>query len=295
MAMLISLFTVAIKKRLIAKISLFIIGLLLFGCLSQKTQPSEKLIIGVVSYERGIDFVDKYYDFKDYLGSQTKTFVELEPTFNERQAIDRIERRVWSIIFAPPGLAAIAIDRQGYVPIFPLAGKNLHRSVILVREDSNLFDLEDLSETIFALGQRGSATGYYLPLYDLYGLTLAEARFAPTPRTILRWLEEETIDAGAISIEKFNFHQDEFTTPFRIIHQTRAVPSGSVLINPDLDPKLQEKIKTVMKQAPNSLTQEIGYLPHSRVPDYQQLIIFVNKVRPLENKLDELPAVLTKD
>ena len=284
-----------LHKRIFSKILLFILGLLLFACPAQSPEPLEKLIIGVVSYEKVTDFVDKYYKFQEYLAAETKTFVELEPTFNERQALERIERRTWSVIFAPPGLGAIAINQQGYLPIFPLAGKDLQRAVIVVKDESNLQKLQDLSQKIIALGQRGSATGYYLPLYDLYGLTVNQVRFAPTPKTTLKWLEEGLVDAGALSKEEFNRYRTEFTTQFRILHETRLIPSGIVLVNPDLNPQLQEQIKTAMKQAPPSLTQEAGYLPDEPIPDYEQFIILVNKVRPLENKLDQQPAILTKD
>ena len=293
--MLVSLFLLIIDKRIISGVLLFILGILLFGCLAQPIETREKLIIGVVSYEQGTYLVEKYQDFQDYLAAETKTVVELEPAFNERQVIARIERREWSIIFADPGLAAIAIEGQGYIPIFPLAGNNSQNSLIVVKDDSNLQDLVDLSQKTIALGQPGSATGYYLPLYDLFGLTLAEVRFAPTPRTILQWLEKDVIDAGAISGDKLNLYRSEFTTQFRILHQTRLIPSGSVLINPDLDPQLQEKIKTVMKQAPTFLTKDIGYLPHAPVPDYQHLISLVDQVKFLESKLNDRPVILTKD
>ena len=284
-----------LHKRIVSNILLFILAILLFACLEPPSEPLEKLIIGAVSYERGNDFVNKYYGFQNYLVTETKTIIELEPTFNERQAIERIERRIWSVIFAPPGLAAIAIDREGYIPIFPLAGQNLHRSVIVVKADSNLQQLRDLSNKIIALGQRGSATGYYLPLYDLYGITVNRVRFAPTPKTILQWLEDDVIDAGALSKEEFDLYRTDFRNQFRILHQTRLIPSGSVLLNPDLDLKLQEKIKTVMKQVPTLLSTEVGYLPNSPAPDYKQFIILVNKVRPLERKLNKEPVVLTKD
>ncbi len=284
-----------LHKHVFSKILLFVLGLLLFACPAPPKEPLEKLIIGVVSYEGASDLVNRYYNFQDYLAVETKTVIELEPSFNERKAIDRIERRVWSIVFAPPGLAAIAIDRQGYIPIFALAGRNLDRSWIVVREDSNLEKLEDLSEKTLALGQRGSATGYYLPLYDLHGLTLSSVRFAPTPKTVLNWVEEQNVDAGAISREQFNKYRGEFLTRFRVLHQTRLVPSGVVLINPDLAPKLQNKIKEAMKQAPTYLTKDAGYLPHAPVPNYQNFITLVNKVRPVEKKVDKQPAVLLKD
>ena len=47
----------------------------------------------------------------------------MEPAFNELKAVEQIERGVWSIVFAPPGLAAIAMSKQQYIPIFPMQGE----------------------------------------------------------------------------------------------------------------------------------------------------------------------------
>lgn len=282
------------SRRILTKISLFIFGLFLCACL--QAPPSgvvKKIIIGVVSYEKATDIIEEYQEFRDYLSKETKTFVELEPTFNERQAIEQIERQTWSIVFAPPGIAAIAIVRDGYLPVLPLAEGNTRSSAIVVRADSDLQELRDLSQKKVALGQRGSATGYYLPLYDLFGLTLKEIRFAPTPRTVLQWLEEGSIDAGALSTQQLELYREDFNTEFRILHETRSVPSGLVLVSADLDPELRSRIKEVMRNAPAELTQKAGYVTNTEVPDYLQFIILVNKVRPLESKLNQQPVVLT--
>ena len=44
----------------------------------------------------------------------------------------------------------------------------------------------DLNGQAVALGQPGSATGYYFPLLNLYGLTLSKIRLAPTPKQALQ-------------------------------------------------------------------------------------------------------------
>lgn len=286
------------SDRILRKILLFVLGfilsLFLFACLDRQERTAiEKLTIGVVSYERATDIIQQYRDFQNYLSRETATFVELEPTFNERLALEQINRQAWSIVFAPPGLAAIALERDGYLPLFAMTNDNIRQSVIVVREDSDLRTLGDLSQKTLALGQRGSAAGYYLPLYDLFGLTLQEIRFAPTPRTVLKWLEDGEIDAGAMSKSYFNLHRPDFTTNFRILHESRSIPQGLVLISGDLDRDLSTQIKTAMQAIPENLAEKTGYLPDAPVPDYEQFIILVNKVRPLETQVNQKPAVLT--
>jgi phosphonate transport system substrate-binding protein len=71
------------------------------------------------------------------------------------------------MVFAPPGLAAIAISQEQYFPLFPLEGIENVRSAIVVREDSSIKTLAELQDKAIAFGQPGSATGYYLPIYNL--------------------------------------------------------------------------------------------------------------------------------
>jgi len=275
-----------------------LISFLLVGCRSKENVNPNKLTIGVVSYERGTGTVEQYKPLQEYLAEQTNSVVELEPAYNELQALEQIQRNNWSIVFAPPGLAAIAIGQELYIPIFSRERiSSLERSVIVVPQASSAQNLVDLSNKIVALGNPGSAAGYYLPLYDLYGLTLAEVRFAPTPKTILEWLSQEQVDAGALSEGDFEQYSQEFqSTDFRILHQSRWIPPGVVLLGPTLERNRQEHIIEVMKNAPSSLIGDAGYVPTTEVPDYEQFIELVEKVRPLETQVQETPAVLiTKD
>ncbi|NJP09637.1 MAG: phosphate/phosphite/phosphonate ABC transporter substrate-binding protein [Leptolyngbyaceae cyanobacterium RU_5_1] len=273
------------------------LGLLLVfvfsGCSQPRSGPVERWIIGLVSYDTGAQSLDKYQNFKEYLGKQTHKIIELEPALNELQAVQQINNKTWSIVFAPPGLAAIAIAKNQYTPIFPLQGLNNLRSVIVVRDDSPSQAIADLANKVVALGQPGSAAGYYLPLYDLYGLTLQEIRFTPTPATILEWLSQGTVAAGALSEDEFRKYRYQFgTTKFRILRTSRPVPVGVVLVAPTVNLNEQEQIKATMSQATASIVEDAGYLPSAKVPDYTQFIKLVEKVRPLEAQVKKKPAVL---
>jgi phosphonate transport system substrate-binding protein len=269
----------------------------IFGCAQQSEPSLEKLTIGLVTYDQGVNSTEEYQNFQTYLETQTRAYIELEPAFNELTAVEQVKRQTWSLVFAPPGLAAIAIQDGKYLPIFPMQGRqgliNI-RSVIVVRQDSPIQNLSQLSNKIVALGKPGSATGYYLPLYDLYGLTLSELRFAPMPKTGLEWLDKQEVDAAALSENEFQQYQKDYPTKFRVIHSTRFIPPGVVVLSSTLDSKQQQKIIEAMKQATPNLARDAGYIPNAIAPNYEQFIELVNKVKPLENKLRQKPAVLVK-
>jgi phosphonate transport system substrate-binding protein len=217
--------------------------------------------------------------------------IELEPAFNEVKAIEQIRRRAWSLVFAPPGLAAIAISTAQYLPLFSLEGVNNSRSLILLRQDSPIKKLADLSGKVIALGQPGSATGYYLPLYNLYGLTLADVRFAPTPKTILEWIEKKQVTAGALSLAEFERYRSDFETKFRILHSDR-VPPGAILVGPMVERNQQEQIRKALKSASPSMSVAAGYLPNAEIPDYKSFIKVVQRVNSIAKQIQKKPAPL---
>ena len=277
------------------KLSLLVSAILL-GCSSTSQISTEKLTIGVVAYGNEVRSVDKYEPLQRYLATQTNSIVELEPAYNELQALEQIQRQRWSLVFAPPGIAAIAIKEQQYLPLFPLERVgSRERSLLVVKKDSQIKDLVDLLHKKVALGQPGSATGYYLPLYDLYGLTLAEVIFAPTPRQVLRLLQDGKVDAGALSEAEFQTYRSEFQTEFQILQKSRLIPSGLVILSPTIERNQQENIINSMRNASASIVSDAGYVVDAQIPEYEEFIKLVEKVKPLEKRVRQTPAVLTID
>lgn len=259
----------------------------------EKSNQKLELVTGVISYGEEKQDQEKFTNFARYLGEQIKSIIQIEPTFNEKLAIDRIQNHAWSLVFAPPGLAAIAIANSQYLPIFPLETNDNIRSILIVRQDSPIKQLKDLQGKKIALGQEGSATGYYFPLYNLYGLTLAEILFAPTPKTVVEWVQQGLVAAGAISLEEFNLYKSKLDVRLRILFtDSQNVPSGSVLISPQIDQSRQQLIQKYMRDAPPTLIQEVRYLPNSTPPNYDYMTFVVKRVTSIATKLYSKPVRL---
>lgn len=277
---------------------LLLLHLLLITACAVKSIPSqgEELIVGMVSYDEGTKAINRYTNFNNYLSEKTGAVVRLEPTFNENIALDRIRSRTWSLVFAPPGLAAIAISQDQYQPLFPLEGVNDLRSILVVNKDSPIRKLRELQDQTLVLGQPGSATGYYFPIYNLYGLTLSEIMFAPTPKTALEWVAQGKAAAGALSKEEFDLYSQLRQSQFRILYtDPHYVPPGVVLIGPTIEGNRQEQIRKVMSEAPSALAQEAGYVPNGSLPNYRYMIAVVERVRAIfadEPKYGAIPSRL---
>ncbi|AUS99586.1 phosphonate ABC transporter substrate-binding protein [Nostoc sp. CENA543] len=272
-----------------------LLGLAVARCSSNSTYQG-RLTIGVIDYDGDAEVINRYAKFKRYLAEKTKASIQLEPTFNENKAIERLQAQAWSLVFAPPGLAAVAIARSQYVPIFPLLGVNNLRSVFVVPKDSPINDLKQLQGKTVALGQLGSATGYYFPLYNLYGLTLAEILFAPTPKTLLEWVTEGKVAAGAISLAEYSLYSPPSTQRgLKILYtDPHYVPPGAVLISPGVGSDRQALIRKVMGEFPGVSAQEVGYVPNGQIPDYQYMIDVVERVQLIATELQNKPVHLFK-
>ncbi|AFZ20123.1 ABC-type phosphate/phosphonate transport system, periplasmic component [Allocoleopsis franciscana PCC 7113] len=276
------------------RLFLWQIVLLLTACKTAETSKLGKLSMGVVSYGEDDRSIEQYSPLVDYLQAQLKTIIELEPAYNEIKALEQIKRKNWSLVFAPPGLAAIAIFEEQYSPLFPLEGVEKMRSLIVVREESPFKKLTDLKNQTMALGQPGSATGYSLPLYNLYGLTLAGVRIAPTPKTILEWIDKKEVAAGALSLADLERYRQNFKqTNYRVIHSS-SVPPGAIIVGPMVELYQQERIRKTLASASQNTIQAAGYLTNSRVPEYKALMEIIAKVRPLAGKIKDKPVYLHK-
>jgi phosphonate transport system substrate-binding protein len=270
---------------------LFLILIFAVGCQTETSAPGN-LSIGVVSFGESERSLGQYSKLEETLGRELKSIVNFEPTYNEIKAIAEIKQKRWDIVFAPPGLAAIAISQSKYVPLFPLEGGLKNRSVVVVLKDSPLQNIRELAGKTIILGQPGSATGYYLPIYNLYGLTLSEVRFASTPQAVLKALANKEVDAGAMSLAEFNQYRADFSTiRFRVLfNDAHEVPSGSVLVSPDLDSSERDSIKKVLSEVSPAIAASAGYITNAPPPDYQYLIKVVERVAPIAERIKQKPA-----
>lgn len=258
-----------------------ILPLLLISCNSIPEQGYNKYSIGIISNNNS-NSLDKYDEFKKYFAIQTQSLIEFEPAFNEIKALEQIAGKKWDLVFAPPGLAAIAISEYNYQAIMPLEGRDKTRSVIVVKNDSLFQTRKDLAGKKIALGQKGSATGYYFPLYNLYGLNISKIQ-APTPKKVLQWLDNKEVNAGALSLEEYNLYRRQFPpNSFRILYlDQHNVPSGAILISDHIERNQEGQIIIALTRTPSFVSASAGFLTTEKLPDYSYLINVIKRVREI--------------
>ena len=272
-------------------ILLIIVIFTISACDRSEEIPLTRLSIGVVSYGSNQKSLQKYNDFKNYLGTRQNSAIELEPTYNEVRALTQIANKKWDLVFAPPGLAAIAISQYNYEPLVPIEGIDKTRSVIITKSDLEAQNRQDLAGQTIALGQKGSATGYYLPIFNLYGINFKEVVYASTPEDVLELLNNNKVTVGALSLEDYNVLKRNYkANQFKIIYLDRHdVPPGAVLISDRLERNQQEQIRTALIETPSFIASNAGYLTSEELPDYSYLIKVIERVQEV---LEESPMIL---
>ncbi|MCM1982702.1 phosphate/phosphite/phosphonate ABC transporter substrate-binding protein [Lyngbya confervoides] len=264
------------------------------ACGNQAKSPSQ-LVVGVLSYGEGATSLEKHDGLKAHLAQSLKSIVQLEPALNEVQAIQQISQKSWDVVIAPPGLAAIAISQAQYSPVMPRVGANQEqRSILVVRQESPAKTLDNLGNQVVALGQEGSATGYYFPIYNLYGLTLSQVKFAATPKQVLEWVDKGEAEAGALSLQEFDLYKQEFDRDrFRILFRdSHPVPAGSILVSPNLSEETRQLLVKSLEKSPLQVLEDVGFAPNAAPPNYDYLIRVVKRVRPIAQRIRQQPAPL---
>ena len=222
--------------------------------------------LGIINYENDDKSLKQYEGIKQYLASELNSSIEIEPAYNEVRALQQISTKKWDLVFAPPGLAAIAISRYDYEPIMPLEGRDKTRSVIVVNQNSPYQERKDLAGKKITLGQKGSATGYYLPLYNLYGLSFSEINFAPTPQNVLQQIYEGKTAAGALSLSEYNRYRRDFApNSFRVLYLDKHnIPPGAILVSDRIERNQEAQIISKLTATPSFISASAGFLPKQK-------------------------------
>lgn len=275
------------------RILLIMVVLALTACDRPQATKISKYTLGVVGYGDNEQSLKQYAEFQTYIGTRLNSLIELEPAFNEVKALEQISNNQWDLVFAPPGLAAIAISQHDYKASVPLEGQDKTRSIIVAKNNLPFQKLQDLKGKTIALGQKGSATGYYLPIYNLYGINFQEVQYAPTPQDILQRIEDNQVTVGALSLGDYNrLKQDYAPNTFKVVYlDQHDVPSGTILISDRLERNQQEQIIIALLETPSFIASSAGYLPNEPVTNYDYLITVIKRVQEI---LSKSPTALQK-
>ncbi|MFY8147893.1 MAG: phosphate/phosphite/phosphonate ABC transporter substrate-binding protein [Prochlorococcaceae cyanobacterium] len=278
-------------------------ALLLAACGGQPAQQArlcgdnEQLRVGYVGAEEGRGQAGQAVlpdpeisRLRDLLMAASRCEVLLEPVASPEQARVHLTRSSWDAAFLPPGLAALALERAGddrYNLVRPLGRRGNSRSQLLVRQDSPYTSLAQLRGARLGLLPQGSLTGFYLPLYNLHGLTLASVHYALGYDELL-----EQLRAGKLDVIPWDAALPDPGPDVRRLHEDiHVIPLGALVLSQSLvaadhQPFLRS-LDASASQLPANLSYVAGALPEPQ--ELRRLRSVVNSVESWKLPLEGQP------
>jgi len=166
-----------------------------------------------------------------------------------------------------PGTGLLLADRAGARPLLltERSGAREYRSVIFTRRDSGITNLSQLLGKTIAFQSPSSTSAYLVPAMALREQRLpmslmvsplegADAGsvgyvFANTDANLAAWVHKRLVDAGGFSDQDWDQLQrvsEAFRRDLVVIHTTDPVPRAMELVNGNMSPAVEARLKEVL-------------------------------------------------
>ena len=269
---------------------ILLIAFSLYGC--GTIDEPKILTLGIVHYQPPGKSSIQLEDIAGELKKQyPNTQIRISSTTNYDKGIKIIcngefNNSKWDVVFAlSPVVSAKALE-CGYEPLYQAYGGGTYYSVLFVRKDSKIEDLEynNLDKVSLALNQINSASGFYLPIYKLWNKTLNKILFVGDYDLIMDLVKKNPNVIGAIPSPIFASNSLYPVGTFKEIARSSEIPKGLVLINSKMKPEQKLKIKQSLdsisiEKIPKGSNNESIYNPKDITQsDYKELKEIIAKV-----------------
>ena len=265
--------------KLITAIGLFGLSLSLLSCeqadipetisteVSESITANEKITLGDIS-NKPFKKIQSYQPLADYLANNLKELgikqgeVKIAPDLETMNKM--LESGEVDIYFDSLYPAMILSKQTGAQAILRRWKKGIgeYHTMFLVRADSNINSLEQLSDQKIGLEEPLSTSGYFLPIVYLLeqGLNPVEKQSVNSPvqeneiayiftekdENTIQWLVSDKIAVGAIDNGSFLDIPKASQQKLRIIAETESIARQIVLLRAELDSQQKEVIKNLL-------------------------------------------------
>ncbi|MDV3002412.1 MAG: hypothetical protein N5P05_004067 (plasmid) [Chroococcopsis gigantea SAG 12.99] len=244
-----------------------------------KNLAESPLVIGVIGDT-------SYYErLQKYLQEKLGTSVVIDRADSKINNLgDEIIKNKWDIVFPRSPMNSILASDNGYEWIGRMyaSEKFFYESFLVTDKSSPINSIDDIKpNTKVALNNAVSASGFYQPIYDLYG-----KRFYLIPNVssgkMVDYLRNGKADVAAVSSLTLKDNPD-----LKVIHESKELPGSGVLLSPRLSPDDRNKIKDLLFNAPADVKDKANYEKYPEF-DYKEFRVIKSKVdnilscRPIE-------------
>lgn len=238
--------------------------------------------------------LEKYQDFQEYLTAEVsqklgrEVKVQINAIEYKKDAPEQVKQQMkqkkWDIAFTVSPMISVLAEDYNYIfaaRMFPDAPQ--FESALFVRADSWIRSLADITpETKIAVGNFNSSVNFYMPIYDLYGKTLA-IDLENSGQEIRDKVASGKVDVGVGVYSVLT--RPEMQVNFRVISRSRGIPLSGVYISPSLSDREQKLVVNALLNAPENIQEEAAYGAGNQV-NYQEFSKITKRVDEIINCVD---------
>lgn len=218
-----------------------------------KDLQKASLVVGILTEPESYQSLSNY--LKEKLGDDVQP-IKIEQSQTYQETRNHIARKEWDLVFAYSPMNSMAANDNGYTWVarmFPQFAP-YYKAAIFVRDNSSIKSLNDIkpSHTI-ALGNFSSASGFYVPIYYLYGSTI-KVTMNHKNRDIISMVKEGKVDLG---VATYTSIKDD--SHLKAIMVSQDIPGSGVYLSPKLSKEDRERIKNVLLEAPPEIQKQANY------------------------------------
>ncbi len=227
------------------------------------TQEPLKLRIGLIPEQDIRKMAARYEPLAEYLSKKLNLKVILVYLDSYGEVCDKFIYKQLDAAFF--GSFSYALTRAK-VQVEPIArpdyhGTSTYRGLIVVREDSNIKNVEDMKGKRLALVHRATYAGYLYPLFYFreYGIKDLEGYFSKVIFTgghddaIFALLKGEADVAAPKDLvyQRIIKENPDLAKKLVILSISQPVPSNALCVSKDLEPSLKNKLKDILVNLDN--------------------------------------------
>jgi phosphonate transport system substrate-binding protein len=224
-----------------------------------KAKPHrQQLLIGLLPEQDIFKQVARYEPLARYLSNQIGAKISLTVVPSYEQILGSFTSQNMDAVFFGGFTYILAHTRLGVEVLarpIGLNGTSTFRGVIFVRKDSKIRSVPDMQGKRFAFVDRGSASGYLLPLAYFkkgnvnYKTYLKESYFAGTHEDAIYDVLDRKADIGAAKsteLERLSAKDARIKNDLLVLSESSEMPETSLAVRRDLDGSLKEALKAAL-------------------------------------------------
>jgi len=225
---------------------------------SDSIQLPVTLKIGIIPEQDIRKMAERYGPLAEYLSKTLNLKVELVYLDSYGQACGKFINKELDAAFFGSFSYALTRTKVGIEPVArpDYQGTSVYRGLIIVRSDSNIRNIAGMKGKRLALVNQATYAGYLFPLYYFRsgGINNPDSYFSKITFTgshdkaIFALLRNEADVACPKDLVYQRIIKDnpDLEKKFVILFTSNAVPSNTLCVDKELDPKLKKKLKEAL-------------------------------------------------